>query len=363
MARFSIFGVLAAVVLLAAGCGTGEAFKNTAQGAPYEIVVVADHDVWDSPAGDSIRTIFSLQVPMVNRQETFFDVLRVLPSGFDRLVTRHRNIMITAIDPTASRSSLTVNRDIYARPQIVLSATAPDAQSLAELISFNRENIELALESAEKDRDVEAAMGHTPPEIAAAITEKFGFEMSTGPGYTVRSESEDFLWLSYETPASSQGIVIYSYPFSGVKDFETEPLLARRNEFVARIPGENPGSHMTSNPEFTSLLYKMIGGRAWSELHGFWDVEGDFMGGPYTSFSTLDAARQRVVAIDFYVYSPDPRFSQRNLIRQLEHFIYTVKIDGSSPEWNGDAASSEGGAQPAEAAEAETPEAEMPAEE
>ncbi len=223
--------------------------------------------------------------------------------------------------------------DLHAKPQTVLRATAPDAASLAKLIGDSRDDIMLLLENAEKDRDVTAARKHTPPRIAELIEEKFGFEMSTGPGYTVRSDSEDFLWLSYEMPTSSQGIVIYTYPFSGVKDFDRDNIISRRNEFASRIPGENPGSHMATNPDYVSLAYKTIDGRPWSEMHGFWEVTGDFMGGPFTNYSTLDAANQRVIAIDFYVYSPDPRLSQRNYIRQLEHFIYTVNISGEVPTW------------------------------
>jgi hypothetical protein len=336
MAKFSIFGMLAAMAL-AAGCG-GDFSNNSydALGAPYEIIVVADHQVWDGPAGDTLRSMFHKAYPMINREETMFDVLRVLPSGFKKLNTRHRNVLITAVDPSATQAGLSMSSDVYARPQTVLRAVAPDLASLSQLLGERRDDIMLLLENAEKDRDVAAATTHTPTQIAALIKEKFGFEMSTGPGYVVQkmeNESDDFLWLRYEMPTADQGIVIYTYPFSGVKDFDRENLLKRRDEFAARIPGENPGSHMATNPDFTSLVYKKIDGRRWSEMHGFWDVTGDFMGGPYTNYSTLDAANQRVIAVDFYVYSPDPRLSQRNYIKQLEHLLYTVGISGEAPVW------------------------------
>ncbi len=84
---------------------------------------------------------------------------------------------------------------------------------------------------------------------------------------------------------------------------------------------------MTTSPAIVPIHRTFrLHGRLWVELRGFWDVEGDFMGGPYTNYSTFDAANQRVVTIDFYVYSPDTRLSQRNYIRQLEHYLYTVKF-------------------------------------
>ncbi len=337
MLRLSILGVLAAILLAAAGCSSGSStYKYDAQGAPYEIVVVADHAIWDGAVGDTLRQTFYRYFPKVNREETSFDLLRVLPSGFNKLIKRHRNILTTSIDPTLTEASLNLVRDAYAQPQTVVMAAAPDAASLAELVNDNRENLMLVFETAEKNRDVAAATSHTPPQIASLIKEKFGIEMSTGPGYTVRSESEDFLWLSYEMPTASQGIVIYTYPFSGVKDFDLENLLARRDEFVKRIPAENPGSHMATNPDpgFIEVVYKTIESRPWAEMLGFWDAVGDFMGGPYRNYSTFDAANQRVVAIDFYVFCPDPNLKQRNYVKQLEHFLYTVKIPGQSLRWD-----------------------------
>jgi hypothetical protein len=332
MTRSFIVTALAALTLVATSCGGESTFKPTAQGAPYEIVVVADHDVWSGAAGDSLRAMFHRQVPNINRQETTFDVLRVLPGDFKKLISRHRNVMQVSIDPT-SAPNLAILEDVYATPQTVLSAVASTPANMALLIGSFSDDILLALETAEKDRDVVAATGHTPEAIATRIKEKFGFEISTGPGYTIRADSEDFLWLSYEMPTSSQGVVIYTYPFSGVKDFGRENLFARRDEFVARIPADNPGSHMITVAEINELTYKKIDSRQWAEMSGLWDVEGDFMGGPYRNYSTLDAANQRVIAVDFYVYSPDPRLSQRNYIRQLEHLIYTVNIPGEAPAW------------------------------
>jgi hypothetical protein len=328
--RFAAVALLAAAL---AGCrvgGNNGTFKHPAQGAPYEIVIVADHQVWDGAAGDTLRQMFYRRFPMVTREETTFNVLRTLPAGFRRYVPRHRNILLTAIDPTAPQPRLTVGEDIYAAPQIVLNATAPDLASLTALIHDNRDDIMLLLEKAEKDRDVALAQRNTPPRIDSAIRAKFGFTMATGPEFKIRSESDNFLWLSYEPPTTSQGIIIYTYPFSGMADFRRDSLLAKRDRFVRRIPGEVAGSHMATNHEMAELVFRTFAGRSWSELHGFWRVEGDFMGGPYTNFSTYDAATGNVIAIDLYVYAPEPRQMQRNLIRQLEHYVHSAKLPSVS---------------------------------
>jgi hypothetical protein len=313
-----------------ASCGgSGAGYKVASQGAPYELVIVADNPQWDGAVGDTLRSIFGQRVPMVNREETMFDVLRVVPSGFRKLVVRHPNILIINVDPKFAEPAVQLSYDAYASPQIVLTLDAPDNASMTALLGSHRDEIVMLLEKAERDRDLDNAEKFGPAEIKEAIRQQFGFAMDVTPGFAIRSQKDNFLWLSYEMPTSSQGVIIYTYPFSGVSDCEKASLVARRNEFVGLVPGENAGWYMTTNPEFTELIYKKIGDRSWSEMHGFWDVAGDFMGGPYVNYSTLDAARQRVVAIDFYVYSPsttNTRRSQRNYKNQLQHFIYSVQF-------------------------------------
>lgn len=328
MAKLWKIAAAVLVAVVAVGCGgSGNAgYKPQSQGAPYEVIVVADHGVWDAAPGDTIRSIFYKRYPLVNREETLFDILRVLPDGFKKLIAKHPNVLIMNVGEQFAEPSIQVLNDVYAKPQIVLVANAPDNEAMTALVDSSREDILLLLEHAERERDLDNARNYGPKVVKDRIKEKFGFAMDVTPGFTVRNEKEDFLWLSYEMPMSSQGIIIYTYPFSGVKDFNEENLIRRRDQFVGNVPGPSDGSYMITNDEITNLIYKTIDGRSWSELHGFWDVANDYMGGPYTNYSTLDAANQRVIAIDFYVFSPNPRLMQRNYIKQLEHFIYSVKI-------------------------------------
>jgi hypothetical protein len=65
-----------------------------------------------------------------------------------------------------------------------------------------------------------------------------------------------------------------------------------------------------------------INGREWIELRGFWEVEKDFMGGPFVSYTTLDEREGELLTIDCYVYSP--KYGKRNFLRPLEHLVFGV---------------------------------------
>jgi len=60
------------------------------------------------------------------------------------------------------------------------------------------------------------------------------------------------------------------------------------------------------------------------EVRGLWRVEGDFMGGPFVSLTTVDEARNRVVTVEGYVFAP--RYNKRNYLREVEAVVYSLDI-------------------------------------
>lgn len=308
--------------------------KPAAIGAPYEMLVLCPPEQWDGPLGDTLRSILRQPVEGINKYEPLYDVLRVLPRQFSGMMQRNRNVFNISIGREGVRQpSLTAQYDIYASPQIIVTLSAPDDSTATAYASEFRNEIVAIFEIAERNRDVAAAKKFGDATLTERIHEMFGLTMPLSKGYKVRNviDDKDFMWLSYEYPTASQGVMIYSYPYTGLEDFTQGMLLARRNDFSALVPGENPGSHMTTADVFLpELSHHRINGRAWSELRGFWDVKGDFMGGPFVSYSTLDRQRQRVVTIDFYVYSPNK--DKRNFLRGLEHMIFGVSFDEDAKE-------------------------------
>lgn len=296
----------------------------TAQGAPYEVIVVCNTPVWDGAAGDTLRRILRQPVPALNQTEPMFDVMRVTPDGFKNVITRHRNIIKMLVDESVAEG-IGVQYDVSAHPQTVMLIQAPTQQALADYISEQQENILYVLEKSERDRTVEYAEKYFEGALRAAIEERFGIEMKVPKGYMLRNAYDDFLWASYELPMTSQGFFIYSYPYKGTYSLRPEVLIAMRNKFAARIPGPSDGSYMITFEEAEPLTRAIrIGGRLWIEMRGLWDVANDFMGGPFVSYTTVDTETDRVITLDCYVHSPQT--GKRNYIRSLEHLVYLIEF-------------------------------------
>lgn len=323
-----------ALICLTAACrDNGREGKVVSQGSPYEIIVVCSQDKWEGPLGDTIRAALNEPVKMINNAEPMYTVLRVMPNAFDGLIAKHRNILYIDTGAEYSEPRMLAEYNLYSAPQIIVKVIGPDTRTLTQYVAEHTYELQTVFEIAERDRAVALNQRYGEKSVADAVERQFGFEMKFTKGFSVRNSIADknFLWISNEHPLASQGVVIYSYPYSGTSDFTVDSLVAARDRFVALIPGENPGSHMVTADVIEPVVKHMrIRGRVWTEMRGFWDVKGDFMGGPFVSYSTIDKENARVVVIDLYLYSPDK--PKRNYLRQLEHLVYGVKFPSDAQD-------------------------------
>ena len=53
-------------------------------------------------------------------------------------------------------------------------------------------------------------------------------------------------------------------------------------------------------------------------------MHGDAMGGSFVAHSAADSARGRIIVAEAFVYAPEMK--KRNLMRQVEAALYTLKI-------------------------------------
>lgn len=336
MKHLRILSILCAAALLLSGC---KAFRTlsgshlkTAQGRPYELIVVINQPLWTGAVGDTLRSLLTAPIPYLPQTEPEFDVLRVTPDGFTNLVVDHRNILKVLVDPAVKEAATGVAYDVTARPQIVLTLQAPTEAALADYLAENGDKLVQVLKQAERDRATAYARQFGAPGVERAVKERFGVEMHVPTGYQLAADEPDFVWARYEYPTASQGFMVYAYP-AGAKALTPEALIAARSRFAARIPGPSDGSYMITSPVFPpeARMFRLEG-RLWVELRGFWDVENDFMGGPFVSYSTVDTATGYVFTFDAYVYAPKLPPHKRNLMHGLEHLLYTISFPQPAAE-------------------------------
>lgn len=327
MKKFFLVSFFLATLISCGSMNNSSKYIKESVGQPYEVFVVAPIDAYRGALGDSLRVVLGEEVPMINFSEPAFNLINIVPDNFKGINVNHRNIIFMQIGSQFPVAKFFSQKDKYSTPQVTMVLEAPDTIAMMQLILDERYNMRHALEQEELTRFASRAIKYDTKEISSKIMSMFDLSMKIPKGYTVRNViGDDFMWISNELPESSQGIVIYDYPYEG-ETLADSSIITARNQFVAKIPGELPGAYMTTSYEFTPETgTKMIDGREWYVTRGFWRVENDFQGGPFVSYAAIDHNRKRVIAIDCYVYSPNPSKKQRNFLRQLEGIVETAVI-------------------------------------
>ncbi len=310
--------------------GGGEGTKRTSNGKPYELFVVIDDAKWEGEVGDSLRSILWEPFPMVNRYEPFYSTFQAQEQEFGGLLRLYRNVLVYKTGPNFTQPSLTAEYDRWAAPQMVVYLTAPTDSAALAYTTENRQALLDIFDIAEVDRFIYRAEHFNDRTITGKIQEKFGVRINIPRGYRIAAESSDFMWIRYEAPLIDQGIVIYKYPLTSRRTFTDRYLLEKRNEFLKRIPGPSEGSYVSTSEVAVPMLSQTeIDGRVWFVSQGYWETQGGYiMGGPFTAYSTVNAATRQVITIDTWLFSP--KYDQRGYVRQLQALVQTASISGDT---------------------------------
>lgn len=343
MKQLSKIVTFALIVLAFVGCREFHTLskdgKKPIQGGAYEVLVVCDNSEWESPLGTKLRELLEQPVEMLNQNEPMFNVLRITSGDLRHLLLQHRNILKVVISDKVAQAQINAQYDLDAAPQIVLTFQAPTQKAALEYLEANGDALTKVLEIAERNRTIAYAEKYNVKVLNDLLHSEFDIDAKIPKGYELRSQSENFLWASYEFPTASQGFFCYSYPYRGKGSLTADYLVAMRNSFAKRIPGPSDGSYMITVEQIPDAegkgvlplrpLYRsvVVNGREWIEMRGFWDVENDYMGGPFVSYTTVNDATNEVFTIDCYVFSP--KYGKRNFLRPLEHLVYLISFPQS----------------------------------
>ena len=291
-------------------------------GKAGEVEIVSTKALWESEVGNAIRTVLQAEYPYTPQKESKYRIYNVPPEGFVNVFRLHRNILYVHIADTCDKK-LTISRNIWADPQTMVTVFAPDEASAAEIILSHEDKICETFEDAERERVIYNAKKFENAALADFVRSEFGGSPWFPSNYTLKKKTDDFVWISYETTYTTQGIFIYKYPYTGDAQFSLEALVAKRNEVMKEnVPASLEGSYMITNPVIQPGYYKKsYKGRDFTEIRSLWETQNDYMGGPFISDAFISADGKEVITIEGFVYAP--KYDKRDYLRQVEAIIYS----------------------------------------
>jgi hypothetical protein len=308
------------------GCQRGKVKNNLlpgVSGKAGEVLIVINKTHWESEPGTLFKDDLLQATPGLPQDEPIFNPIHIPRKAFTELFKIHRNIIITHIEQGLSKN-FSVSWNKWASPQLVITMQAPNKAEFVHLYKQNQDKLLGLLFKAERDRLTDNYKKYREKVVIDKLKNSMKVHLTIPKGYRYDLDTNNFVWISHETPQISQGIFVYHYPYNDTAAFLKQNLIAKRNEMLKKyVSGPTPGSYMTTEdqlpPEFRSYKWK---GKYTAELRGLWKVHGDFMGGPFVSISQIDEYRNRIVTVEGFVYAP--KFNKRNYVRQIEAILYSL---------------------------------------
>jgi hypothetical protein len=293
-------------------------------GSAGEVMVVMEKTLWEGGVGEAIREQLGATLIGLPQAEPAFTLLPVNPEGFRDIYISHRNIMMVEEQSDLTGPAVTYTRNKWAETQLVITVTGPDTISLAECIRQNGEAIRRSINGVERER------------LTAWLTESAGkqrsvlsqgeqhWEMVMPAGYKTDFNREGIMMISAETPSTTQSVIVSvtDRVISQIGCIELADLTEKVTS--AEVKGPDGGSFMVIEKRVpVSCRSFTLNGTDYIEMRGLWTLEGGYMGGPFISYAFIDPATSHAVVVTGFIYAP--RDEKRELLRQVEALMYTVK--------------------------------------
>ena len=285
------------------------------------LLIVIDTEDWNGKVGEAIKNIISEPVIGLPQDENQFSVTQVDPRTFNSLFKRSRNILFVGIDST---NQVYQNIDVFSSPQATFTILSSNKEELIESIQNNKGKIlstfkknDLALYQRKITKDV-----HKLENIQTL--KNLGISMKLPFAYKMVEDTGQFLWYRNTFNKGLLNIIAYEIPTFG-EPYSKESLVSFRDSIGKNfIPGQFDKTYMRTEPNFTPITTEVeLNGMKAIETRGLWFVEGDFMGGPYISYTLEDPINERLIVIEGFSYSPSSK--KRDIVFELEAILKTVK--------------------------------------
>lgn len=308
------------------GNGLSEDLLPPSTGKPGELVVVVEDEIWDSPIGDHLFNLMTVNAYGLPQDEPIFDLVRIPKESFTSIFETHRNVLFLKY---GKENGILIKENRWATDQLVIELTGSSEQELSNLLKEYASEITLKYEVTDVRKIQSDIYNSYNTEFERKLQEAHGFGISIPKDYVldVAGASNNFYWLRKDTPELTQCIWIHVQDYNDTKVFDKESIEALRNKLgKAHVEGPAEGSYMgTESLMPVKTKTTEIDGNYAVEARGLWKMEGVYMGGPFLSYTILNKASNKLVTVEGFLYAP--KYKKRNYMQQTEAILKTITFE------------------------------------
>jgi len=316
--------ICAAFLLLAcnnnSNSGTSE-YRPQSVGGINELHVVIDNDLWGGPVGETIREYFAAATDGLPQQEPLFSMSQMNPSAHTGFARKGRNFLHLSI---SDKDTVSIKKNSYAKPQTGAFIQGTTEEGLIQQIKENQKRIISVFKDTEiKENQRRIRMSTKKID---SLKERFGISLKISSVYRTAMASDEFYWLRKDLKSGSTNVIIYEVPLNTIsQDSTIGDIIAMRDAVGGRLlPVEDDGRFITEKAYAPYLFTTELDGKFAYETKGTWEVEDQYMAGPFLNYAIKDEKNNRYLVIEGFTYAPS--VAKRNLQFELEAVLKSVKF-------------------------------------
>ena len=278
------------------------------------ISVVTNDELWEGAVGEVIRENFGRPIYGLPQIEPIFSLSHIPSKVFSGFATKSRTIL--KIDVSENEGVFNF-KNTYASPQRIIQITANSPDKIIEIINENLNSIYSTMyfnEIQEKQRRISKNLNKTQ-----AIKKNTGVSIKFPSAYRVAKADTNFVWIRRDIETGSVNLFIQR------QRNQTEQSIIEKRDSISKIyiPGPVENTYMSTDLMYTPNTQEInVGGKQVFETRGLWEIEDQFMAGPFLNFQ-IKLGDDDFIMLDGFVYSPGS--TKREYIFELEAIMRSLK--------------------------------------
>lgn len=308
------------------GCSSekkGHTKKGKVQSAPYELLVVADKDWLSTEAGQSLVGTVEAPIEGLPQVEPNFRVTYINPYAFNGTFKGYANIVVAEVAKKHQEPSLSIRKNVYAQPQVVLYLSAPDNVTFEQYVKENRELMLMLLNENEFGREKRLLKKHHSGVVMKQAKKQFGVNFQVPQDIDDIKVGEHFLWASASKQDFRTNVCLYTLP---MQDLALERFVEMRDSVMKiNIPGGRDDQWMETDGRTVTGGWVSFDGKSCMAIRGLWDMRNDAMGGPFVCYFYPDEEKGCLLVAEGFIFAPEEK--KRALVRGLEAALQTLTFE------------------------------------
>ena len=286
------------------------------------ITVVMTDQLWAGNIGQVVRDMYAYPAEGLPQQEPLFDLKQIPPEVFSGFAQSSRSVIWVGI---RDQTNIRIDKNTYAQPQTVAVFTAPTPTALTEIIISQSDEVIKTLRTQERAERLRRISKST--YVNHGLDKKFGFTLTMPSAYKTHKENETTSWFQREIQKGHINLLVTTTPYDEdiVADQNLEKIITQHDSLgKSFIPGRLPNSHLITEKAYEPYIYSTtFGNKPALAIRGTWEVQGDFMAGPFLQYIINDKPNNRNILLEGFVFAPST--AKRDYIFEIETVLRSLK--------------------------------------